>query len=101
MEIVIERRAEIAFRSLEKSEQNEIKTILRRISLLTLNELSQINNLRRLKNTLSDERLYEYRVFRGNQRLSLVCSVQKDKCIIEDILASDKLKRLLLNRRQR
>lgn len=101
MEIVIERRARIALRSLENNEQKEIATVLRRISSLTPNELSQINTLRRLNNTLSDERLYEYRVFGDNQRLSLVCSVQKDKCIVEDIVASNKLRRLLRDRRQR
>ena len=44
MEIVIERRVEIALRSLEINEQKEISAALKSISSVTPNELSQILN---------------------------------------------------------
>lgn len=99
MEIVIERRAEIALRSLERNEQKEISAALKRISSVTPNELPQITNLHRI-HTYSGDKLYEYRVFPGNQRLSLVSSIQGDTYIVEDVVPQDKLKRLLLNLRQ-
>lgn len=94
MEIVIEHRAEIALRSLNRNERKQISAALKKISAVTLNKLSQIPNLHKF-NAL--EKLYEYRISTGNQRLSLVCSFEIGKCIIEDVVAQDKLKRLLLN----
>ena len=96
MNIIIERRAEIALRSLESNEQQEISKALNIISSVTSNELPQILDLHQV-NKSSEENIYEYRVSTGKQKLSLVCSFQRKKCIVEDVVAQDKLERLLLN----
>ena len=95
MNLSMQSRAEIALRSLEKTEQNQVKRALSEISTFTLAELSQSSKFRILHVT-SGEKLY---IYRGNQKLRLVLSVDSDRCMVEDIVDHDRVDRLLLNQK--
>ena len=95
MDIIMQRRAKIALRSLEQNEQKQILKALEQIELTQSKDLFQIPQLKKLRNL--DENLYMYR---GSHRLRLVLSIQGDVCIVEDILAHDKLDRLIANLKQ-
>lgn len=91
MNLLMQRRAEIAIRSLEQAEQSQVKQALSEISLLTLEDLKQSSKFKPMD---SDKKLY---IYRGNQKLRLVLSIDSDKCIVEDVVDHDRLQRLLLN----
>ena len=91
MEIRIQRRAEIALRSLQRSEQKQIIKALNKISSVTSKDLFQIPNFHKLRGELR-QNLY---VYRGSENLRLVLSVRDNVCTVEDIVAHDKLDRLL------
>jgi hypothetical protein len=93
MEIILQRRAEIAIRSLDKLEQKQIRRALDTISAVTLSELYQSPKFKKIR-VGSGETLYMYR---GNLRLRVLLSIQGDKCTIEDVIDHDKLSRLPLN----
>ncbi len=96
MDIIIQRRAEIALRSLEQNEQKQILKALAQIESVEPKDLSKVPNLMKLPKRLG-ENLYWYR---GNQRLRLILSIQENVCTVEDIIAHDKLDRLVSNLRQ-
>lgn len=93
MDIVIQGRAEIALRSLKQNERKQILQALERIRLAKLQDLWQIPDLKKLREK-SDNNLY---VYRGNQQLRLVLSFQENICTVEDIMAHDKLNKLVAN----
>jgi mRNA-degrading endonuclease RelE of RelBE toxin-antitoxin system len=93
MEIVLQRRAEIAIRSLSKFEQKQIKRALDTISSVTPTELYQNPKFRKLR-VGSGETLYMYR---GNLKLRLLLTIQGENCTIEDVVDRDKLSHLPLN----
>ena len=93
MNITIQRRAEIALRSLEQDEKKQVLKSIEQIKSIPPNSLFQIFKLQKLSNGL-DENLY---VYRASHRLSLILSVKDSVCIIEDILAADRLDRLVAN----
>lgn len=93
MDIVIQSRAEIALRSLKQSERKQILQALERIKLVKPQDLWQIPHLYKLREK-SDQNFY---VYRGNQQLRLVLSFQENICTVEDIMAHDKLNKLVGN----
>lgn len=96
MDIIIKRRAEIALRSLKRSEQNQIVKAIDVIASVASKDLLPTSNFRKLRKELG-ENLY---VYRGSQRLRLVLSIQDNICTVEDIVAKDKLNRLVPNLNQ-
>ena len=93
MQVLIQRRAEIALRSLQKTEQNEIKRTLNKIKR-TLSGLLHPDNLERYgfrKNPLSPnfsgKPLY---TCEGSPDLQLVFSVDSDTYTLEDIIDRDR-----------
>ena len=96
MKIVIQRRAKIALRSLQQSEKKQIANALAQIEIIQPKDVFKITKIKKIN--AFDKNLY---IYRGNQRLRLVLSIQDDICIVEDILDHDKLNRLVANSRQR
>jgi len=96
MQLRLERRAEIAFRSLSQIDRRRIEAALHEISSATPGELTLSRKLRKLLSA-SGEKLY---VYRGSKRLRIVFSILGDECIIEDIVDHDRLDRLLSKRGQ-
>ncbi|MGF1541601.1 MAG: hypothetical protein ACFCU5_14315 [Pleurocapsa sp.] len=94
MDIVIQRRANIALHSLENSEQKQILKALERIKITPAKDLFQTLELK-LKNL--GQNLY---IYRGNYRLRLILSIKNDVCTVEDIIARDKLDMLFANFKQ-
>lgn len=95
MDVVLQRRAEIAFRSLGKLEQ---KQIARALAELSAADRRQVNRkLRSLAKNLSDKRLF---VYRGNAKLRLILSFEDGVCTVEDIVDHDRLERLSVKRGQ-
>ncbi|MEM8831954.1 MAG: hypothetical protein AAGE96_21755 [Cyanobacteria bacterium P01_G01_bin.19] len=93
MEIKIERRANIALRSLQQNEQRQIAKALEKIESAQFEDLYKDYNFKKLENIL-DKDLYTYR---GNPQLRLILSIENNVCIVEDIIAPDKLDRLVSN----
>ena len=96
MDIIIQRRAEIALRSLKQNEQKQIRKALAQIKSVEPKDLFKVPNLRKLRKELG-KNLYWYR---GNERLRLVLSINENVCTVEDIVSHDKLNRLVSNLRQ-
>lgn len=127
MEIDIQRRATIALRSLEQHEQNQVLQGIQALKSLKQEDIYEfpklkqnISNISRLKpksskqkintprppkqahkfsqqnqsNYYTDKNYYLYQV---NSELHLILSIANCRCIVEDIMAEDKLKRLVAN----
>jgi len=95
MKLVIQKRVEIALRSLGKVEQKQITHALAALSLVKQEEFGRSAKIRRLHT--SGEKLY---VYRGNLRLRLILSVHNGTIIVEDVVDHDRLNKLPLNRVQ-
>ncbi|MGL6345216.1 MAG: hypothetical protein ACRC80_39450 [Waterburya sp.] len=93
MNIIIERRAQIALRSLAQNEQKQILKALAQIESVKPQNLVTISNLKKMRTELSKNTY----LYRGNQRLSLVLSFKDNVVIVEDIVAHDKIDRLMPN----
>ncbi len=95
MHIVIQRRAEIALRSLSKLEQKQIRRALDELSAADRRQLNR--KLYSLAKNLSDKKLF---VYRGSPKLRLIVSFEDDVCTIEDIVDHRRLDRLGVKRGQ-
>lgn len=93
MEINIQRRAKIALRSLHQNEQEQILKALEKLQSFQFQDIDKIETLKELPNN-SNKNLYTYP---GNYELRLILSIKNNVCVIEDILAYDKLDRLVAN----
>jgi hypothetical protein len=91
MKVEMERRAEIALRSVDPSEQEQINRAVAALAAADREALFANPNLRRLGSP-SGEELY---VYRGSPRLRLILSIDDDKCTIEDIVPHDRTGLLL------
>lgn len=92
MDIQLQRRAEIALRSLQKRDQKRIDRALMEISASDRMSLSNNPKFRLLATGFSGKKIA---VFRATERLRLVLSFETDACIIEDIVDHDRLDRLV------
>ncbi|MNK93646.1 hypothetical protein D3C87_1138190 [compost metagenome] len=92
MQLRIERRAEIALRSLQKVDQKHIDRALTELVALDRVALRSSPKLRILMSDLSGKKLF---VYRGSLKLRLVLSFEGDTCVLEDIVNHDRLMRLV------
>lgn len=119
MEVNIQRRAEIALRSLEQRQQKQVLQAIEELRSIPQEDAYWLLRLTKNKskmpkppkgipkppssaklsklkqsNNLSGKELYKYHV---NHELRLILSFASNMCIIEDIMARDKLKKLVAN----
>jgi hypothetical protein len=92
MELLIHRRAEIALRSLQKADQVGIERALMKVSALDRIALSRDHNFRLLPIGFYGRKIATYR---ATKRLRLVLAFENDACIVEDIIAHDRLDKLI------
>lgn len=92
MQLRIERRAEIAMRSLQKIEQKQIDRALKELITLDKPTLSQNPKLILHPSGILSRKIY---VYRGSPKLRLVITFDGDTCVIEDVVDHDRLDRLL------
>jgi hypothetical protein len=93
MVLVVERRAEIAIRSLSRLEQAQVRRALDEIGAIAPDELCQSSKFQNFRGG-SGETFY---VYPGAPSLKLILSINDDKYTIEDVIDRDKLSRLPLN----
>ncbi len=91
MQVILERRAEIALRSLGSIERKQIERSLEFLSEADLRTLMDSHRIRKLATGFSAKALF---VYRGNSKLRLVLSFENDVCKIEDVVDHDRLNRL-------
>ena len=92
MQLHIERRAEIALRSLQKNEQNQINRALNELLDLDRATLMQSPRLNILASGFSSRKLF---VYKGSPTLRLVLTFDDDMCVLEDVVYHDRLDRLV------
>jgi hypothetical protein len=97
MNILFERRAEIAMRSLRGVDQKQVTRSLYELQALTPADIFPHHKIHKVSSP-SGEKLYIY--FAG-LRLRLVFNIDEDNCRIIDIADHDRLGRLLSDRGQR
>ena len=91
MNITIQRRAEIALRSLSQNEKGQLERALNKLTSLSPAEFYIRPEIQKLISA-SGEKLYS---LIGSRRLRIILSVDADSCIVEDILDHDRLEQLL------
>lgn len=92
MELLIQRRAEIALRSLQKSEQAGIRRALLKLSQIDRTELSRSHHFKLYATHFSGKKIA---VYRATPRLRLILSLEGDACIIEDIVDRERVERVV------
>lgn len=97
MQVVLQRRAEIAIRSLTGVEQKRIHRALAELSTEDRAFFSKSRKTYRLATGFSGKQLFAYRV---GPNLRLILSFERDTCIIEDVVDHDRLEWLRLGRDQ-
>lgn len=89
MQVILERRAEVALRSLADAERTKVARAFAKLSELDQHGLSRHLLVHRLSGL--PVQLYSYRV---SDILRIVFSVQSDRIVIQDITNFDRLKHL-------
>jgi hypothetical protein len=97
MYLRIERRAEIALRSLQKIEQKHIDRALNELLASDMATIRQSPKIHMLASGFSGRKLF---VYRGSRKLRLVLSVDNETCVVEDIVDHDRLDRLIKREEQ-
>lgn len=92
MQILKQRRAEIALRSLGTTERRQIARAIDELSSTDMSLLQDGRKLHKLASGLSDRKLF---VFKGSPKLRLILSFDKDICTIEDVVDHDRVDRLV------
>ncbi len=92
MDIQIQRRAEIALRSLQKPERKQIERALHELLTSERADLKQNPKFSLLAAGLSGKKIA---VFKGGPKFRLVLSFQDEICTLEDIVDHDRLNRLV------
>lgn len=90
MKLVMQRRAEIALRSLGRAEQRQITRALHELDAVLPESLSQNPNIHPVLGR-------DFYAYQGTPKLRLILSVNGDICTVEDIIDRDRLDRLLLH----
>ena len=83
MDLRIERRAEIALRSLQERERGKILAALTRLQTSSITDLRNNSKLYLLESGAHDRRLF---VYKGTEQLRLIFSFHNDTCVLEDIV---------------
>lgn len=92
MQLRIERRAEIALRSLQKMERKYIDRALGELLAVDRVNLQRGPKIHMLMSSTSGRKLF---VYRGSPKLRLVLSFDNEICVLEDIVDHDRLDRLV------
>ena len=92
MDLRIERRAEIALRSLQARERGKILAALTRLQMSSITDLRNNPKLYPLKSTDHDRRLF---VYKGTEQLRLILSIHDDICVLEDIIDHARIDQLI------
>lgn len=95
MNILLQRRAEIALRSLDKAEQKKILRSLSTIENIDRVNLAQDPKFHKLATGFSGKNLY---IYKGSPKIRLILSFEEDACTVEDIVDHDRLSRLMAQR---
>ena len=91
MNITMQRRAEIALRSLSKTEKGQLENALNELTSLSPMEFYRNSKIHKILSA-SGEKLYS---LVGSRRLRIILSVHAESCTVEDIIDHDRLSRLL------
>ena len=97
MKLHLERRAEIAFRSLRGADQRQVGRALDDLTALEAKAIFRNHKVHKVLAPTGDS-LY---ICRGGMRLRLVLDIKGEDCKVIDIVDHDRLGRLLLDRGQR
>ena len=92
MQLRIERRAEIALRSLQKIEKKRIDRALNELLEFDQTTLRHSPKIHMLMSGISGSKLF---VYRGSPKLRLVLSFEDETCVLEDIVDHERLGRLV------
>lgn len=92
MRIQIQRRAEIALRSLQKPERRQIERALDELLAFDRAALKSDPKLQLIATGLSGKKIA---VYRGGRKLRLVLTFQDETCTLEDVVHHDRLDRLV------
>lgn len=90
MQVTVQRRAEVALRSLDARDRDRVSTAIARLEQAQFRELSERGQIKKLRQAPGVS-LYE---MRATNRLRLVLSFQNDRAVVEDIVPHDRLDRL-------
>lgn len=94
MNLILERRAEIALRSLRGADRTQVMRALDELQVLDGQELRQRHSVQKVS-LAGDNSLF---IAIGGKRLRLVLSLEGELCRVLDILNHDRLTRLLRER---
>lgn len=97
MHLRMERRAEIAFRSLQKTERKHVERALNELVSVDRATLQQSPKFYKLVTGFSGRKLF---VYKASLKLRLVISFADDICVVEDIVDHDRLDRLVKREEQ-
>lgn len=97
MNIQIERRAEIALRSLHGVDQKQVTHALHELNSLEMQAFYRHHKIHKVVSP-TGETLY---IYGGGMKLRLVLTIDGENCRVIDIVDHDRLGRLLLDRGQR
>jgi len=92
MQLLIHRRAEIAFRSLQKLEQKKISSAFNELFATDRAVLFKNPKFYIIASGFSGKKIFG---FKGSSKLRLVLSFDNDTCTVEDIVNHDRLERLI------
>lgn len=90
MTVEIERRAEIALRSLDSEDQKRVLRVLDILAKFGREELQRSRKLQKLNIPAIG---LAYFLYRASPRLRVIVSFSEDVCTVEDILDHDKIER--------
>lgn len=96
MILVIQKRVEVALRSLSGKERDSFSSAINNLLLLLRKDFSNHPTIHAIK-LQSGEKLYTYNL---SNKLRLVLSIDDDTCVVQDLVNRDRLTRLLHNRGQ-
>jgi mRNA-degrading endonuclease RelE of RelBE toxin-antitoxin system len=92
MQIQIQDRAEVSLRSLRKPEQTKIARTLNKLAETQPASLYRNAKLLKLGSEFPHKKMY---IYKGDQKLRLIISVEGDTYTLEDIIDSDRLNYLI------
>lgn len=91
MDVYIEKRAEVALRTLSSSDQRKVEKTLQHLSSIVPKQLTLSNDIRALR-VASGQMVYIARVGRA---LRMVFSIKGNDCFVQDIVHRDRIERIV------
>ncbi len=98
MNLLFERRAEIALRSLRGVDQKQISRALRELEAIPPKELFRHPKIHKVSSIPDSPALY---IYGGRIRLHLILAIEGETCTVLDVVDHDRLHRLLPKQGQR